>query len=227
MHCLPSYKFYTQTSSLALLDNETEFQNAFKLVFEPLPHINDLPKDPVARIKLKDPKHHICTWNYACPRKWKDAWHKFLWQHLETGRIHPSDVPVGSGVFIIPKVDPSVLLQWVNDYCQLNTNTITNSFPLPHISDILADCGTGKIFGSIDMTNSFFQTWMHPDDIKLTMVNTPWRLYEWTVMPMGIKNAPTIPLGHQTCDHLLSWVHACISIYGNDFFTDDKFTIKM
>ena len=42
------------------------------------------------------------------------------------------------------------------------------------------------------MTNSFFQTRMHPDDIPLTAVNTPWGLYEWLVMPMGIKNAPSI-----------------------------------
>jgi Reverse transcriptase (RNA-dependent DNA polymerase) len=42
------------------------------------------------------------------------------------------------------------------------------------------------------MTNSFFQTRMHPDDVHLTAVNTPWRLYEWLVMPMGIKNAPAI-----------------------------------
>ena len=33
---------------------------------------------------------------------------------------------------------------------------------------------------------------MHPDDVKLTAVNTPWGLYEWVVMPMGIKNAPAI-----------------------------------
>ena len=33
---------------------------------------------------------------------------------------------------------------------------------------------------------------MHPDDIKLTAVNTPWGLYEWVVMLMGIKNAPAI-----------------------------------
>ena len=42
------------------------------------------------------------------------------------------------------------------------------------------------------MTNSFFQTRMHPDDVHLTAVNTPWGLYEWLVMPMGIKNAPAI-----------------------------------
>ena len=33
---------------------------------------------------------------------------------------------------------------------------------------------------------------MHPDDIPLTAVNTPWGLYKWLMMPMGIKNAPAI-----------------------------------
>jgi hypothetical protein len=39
------------------------------------------------------------------------------------------------------------------------------------------------------MTNSFFQTQVHPDDIHLTAVRTPWGLYEWTVMPQGGCNA--------------------------------------
>ena len=147
---------------------------------------------PVARIKLKDPDSSIKTRNYPCPQKWKEAWHTLLQQHLEAGRIRPSDAPAGSGAFIIPKADPTVLPRWVNDFRQLNTNTITDSFPLPRISEILADCGNGVFFASIDMTNSFFQTRMHPDDVKLTAVNTPWGLYEWVVMPMGIKNAPAI-----------------------------------
>ena len=42
------------------------------------------------------------------------------------------------------------------------------------------------------MTNSFFQTRVHPDDIPLTAVTTPFGLYEWTVMPQGLKNAPPI-----------------------------------
>lgn len=63
---------------------------------------------------------------------------------------------------------------------------------MPHIDDILNDCAKGKIWASIDMTNSFFQTHMYPDDIPLTAVSTPFGLFEWMVMPMGLKNVPTI-----------------------------------
>ena len=46
------------------------------------------------------------------------------------------------------------------------------------------------------MTNSFFQTKVHPDDVYLTAVTTPLGLYEWLVMPMGLQNSPAI---HQHC----------------------------
>jgi Reverse transcriptase (RNA-dependent DNA polymerase) len=42
------------------------------------------------------------------------------------------------------------------------------------------------------MTNSFFQTRMHSDHIPFTAVSTPFGLYEWLVMPMGLKNSPAI-----------------------------------
>jgi len=42
------------------------------------------------------------------------------------------------------------------------------------------------------MTNSFFQTRVHPDDVHLTTVTTPLSLYEWLTMPMGLCNSPTI-----------------------------------
>ena len=85
-----------------------------------------------------------------------------------------------------------MLPRWVNNFRQLNKNTITDSHLLPRIDDILNNCAKGKIWATIDMMNSFFQTWMHPEHVHLMAVNTPLSLYKWLVMPMGLKNAPAI-----------------------------------
>lgn len=85
---------------------------------------------------------------------------------------------------MIPKVDPKALPCWVCDYRQLNANTVPDNFPLP--------CVKGKIWATINMTNSFFQTRMHEDDIWKTAVSTPLGMYKWCIMPMGFQNAPSI-----------------------------------
>ena len=83
-----------------------------------------------------------------------------------------------------------MLPRWVNDYRALNENTVPDHYPLPRIETILSNCAKGSIWAKIDMTNSFFQTRVHPDDVKFTAVMTPFGLYEWVVMPMGCRNAP-------------------------------------
>ena len=161
-------------------------------VFKPIPHIDRLPTQFQARIKLKDAEQIIKNRSYSSPRKFADAWSALIDDHLRAGRIRPSESSFASPAFLIPKADPTALPRWVNDYRQLNANTVTDSHPLPRIDDILNDCAKGSIWSTIDMTNAFFQTRMHPSDVHLTAVNTPLGLYEWLVMPMGLKNAPSI-----------------------------------
>jgi hypothetical protein len=136
-------------------------------VFEAIPHLNELPSDVYCRIKLKDATKTITSRSYATPRKYKEAWSTLIRQHLDAGRIRPSNSAHASPAFLVPKSDPTVLPRWVNDYRQLNSNTVTDSHPLPRVDDILADCAKGKIWSVIDMTNSFFQTRVHPDDVHL------------------------------------------------------------
>jgi Reverse transcriptase (RNA-dependent DNA polymerase) len=52
------------------------------------------------------------------------------------------------------------------------------------------------------MTNSFFQTRVHPDDVHLTAVTAPFGLYEWLAMPI---NSPAIHQHRMTaalCQHI-------------------------
>ena len=166
---------------------EQKLKSEFATVFEPIPHIDELPTTVLARIKLKEAEKTIRNRTYPSPRKYAEAWGTLIQVHLHAGRIQPSASSYASPAFLIPKSDPLAVPQWVNDYRQLNANTVTDCHPLPRIDDILNDCAKGKIWATIDMTNSFFQTRMHPDDVPLTAVNTPLGLYEWLVMPMGLK----------------------------------------
>lgn len=155
-----------------------------------------LPNHIYHRIRLKDQNKVVKGRGYVAPKKYHDAWKDLLEEHLAAGRLRPSSSEFSSPAFVILKMrngvpDMSIPPRWVNDYRELNANTIRDNYPLPRIDEILADCGKGKIFAKLDMTNSFFQTRMHPDDIHLTTVRTPWGLYEWTVMPMGGCNAPS------------------------------------
>lgn len=119
-------------------------------------------------------------------------------QHYAMGRIRPSSSEYTSPSFIVPKTDPSVLPRWVNDYRTLNKETIPDNYPLPCVDDILADCAKGKVWGKINMTNSFFQTLVHPDVVKYTATLTPFGLWEWVVMPMGLRNMPATHQRHVT-----------------------------
>jgi hypothetical protein len=200
--------------TLAAQQNLKDLGNAlieeFKPVFSLIPHIDELPTDIYCRIQLKDASKSITTRSYSTPRKFKDAWQILIGQHLEAGQIRPSNSPHASPSFIVPKADLTVLPRWVNDYRELNANTVIDSHPLPRVDDILANCAKGKIWSKMDMTNSFFQTRMHPDDIPLTVVTTPFGLYKWTVMPMGLRNSPPIHQRHMTAalhDHLGTICH--------------------
>jgi hypothetical protein len=130
------------------------------------------------------------THSYSTPRKYKEAWVVLIKQHLDAGRIHPLNSEHVFPAFLVPKADATVLPRWVNDFRALNTNKVTDSHLLPRVDDILADCAKGKIWSVIDMTNLFFQTKVHLNDIHLTAVTIPFGLYKWLAMLMGLHNSP-------------------------------------
>ncbi|MGH7240309.1 MAG: RNase H-like domain-containing protein, partial [Candidatus Saccharimonadales bacterium] len=172
-----------------------EFEDRFPVDLPGIgPAPPNLPKDGLdtARIRLKDPEQKIKTRTYSCPRRYLHSFQELIKQHLDAGRIRVSTAESASPAFIVPKSDPTVLPRMVIDYRQCNANTIKDRTPLPKVDDILELCGKAKYWGKIDMTNAFFQTRVHPDDVHLTAFTTPFGMYEWNVMPMGFCNSPSI-----------------------------------
>ena len=76
------------------------------------------------------------------------------------------------------------------DYRALNAATVSDKFPMPDVDEELAAIGAAKWFSTMDLMKGFYQIPMHQDDAKKTAVITKQGLFEWDVMPFGLKNAP-------------------------------------
>jgi hypothetical protein len=115
-----------------------------------------LPTDVQCEIQMKSAYKSLSKRSYSSPRKYRDAWNTLIQKHLDAGRIHPSNSSFASPAFLIPKADRTALPRWVNNFWELNANTVHDVFPLPRVEDILAGCAKGKIWSMIDFTDSFF-----------------------------------------------------------------------
>jgi len=107
---------------------------------------------------------------------------------LEKGWIRPSSSPWGSPVLFVPKKDGG--WRMCIDYRALNRVTIKNSWPLPRIEDLLDKLVKAKVFTTLDLAQGYHQFAVHPDDVEKTAFKTPLGLFEYTVLPFGLTNAP-------------------------------------
>ena len=75
------------------------------------------------------------------------------------------------------------------DYTDLNDSCPKDSFPLPRIDQIVdASAGHGML-SFLDAFSGYHQIPMHPLDAEKTSFITPYGLYNYNVMPFGLKNA--------------------------------------
>jgi hypothetical protein len=103
----------------------------------------------------------------------------------EKGVIEESDGPWSSPVVLARKKNGD--LHFCVDYSKLNDVTKEDCFPLPRTDDTLDTLAGAKWLSKLDLK---WQEALHPDDKEKTTFYTGQGLWQFTVMPYWLCNAP-------------------------------------
>ncbi|CCO37166.1 Transposon Ty3-I Gag-Pol polyprotein AltName: Full=Gag3-Pol3 [Rhizoctonia solani AG-1 IB] len=121
---------------------------------------------------------------------------------IKNGQIRPSSSKTGCASFFVNKACLSCKLlrctcgkkdyerRWVVDFRPINRITDQDAFPLPPINDLLSTFAGKGHYVKLDLMWMFWTFAVKEDDRWKTAFVTSQGLYEWNVMPFGLKNAP-------------------------------------
>ena len=105
---------------------------------------------------------------------------------VNTGICRPSCSQFASPIHMVPKKEPN---DWrpCGDYRKLNAVTKRDCYPFPPSLDF--KLFGKKVFSKLDLVNAYHKIPVLPDDIGTTAVTTPFGLYGFPRMPLGLRNA--------------------------------------
>ena len=107
---------------------------------------------------------------------------------LKHNIIEPSDSSWSSPCVLVPKSDGT--LHFCTDFHKLNALSQTDSYPLPRIEDCIDRIGSSKYVTKMDLLKGYWQVPLTDRAKQLSAFVTPYGLYQYRVMPFGLKNAP-------------------------------------
>nr|GEW09982.1 ORFIII-like polyprotein [Tanacetum cinerariifolium] len=108
----------------------------------------------------------------------------------------------------------------VFNYKSLNDNTYKDQYSLPGINTIIKRVGGTKVFSMFDLKSGFHQVAMDEESIPCTTFLVPGGIYEWLVMPFGLKNAP--PVFQRKMDKCFIGTESFITVYIDDILVFSK-----
>ena len=109
-------------------------------------------------------------------------------QQLKLGVIRPSKSEHAAKPHFVPKKTGE--RRWLLDYRPLNASMVPDSYPLPLIWDNLRAVAGHQYYITLDMNAGFWNVPIEEGCKHLTAFITPIGLYEFNVIPFGIRNSP-------------------------------------
>ena len=76
------------------------------------------------------------------------------------------------------------------DFRKLNQVAKFDTYPMPRIEEMFEKIGSANVISMLDLAKGYWHIPMTPDSQEKTVFVTPFGLFEFTVMPFGLHNAP-------------------------------------
>ena len=94
---------------------------------------------------------------------------------------------------VVPVIKKDGSVRLCGDYkVTLNQATLTDTYPLPRIDDMLASLSGGTAFSKLDLAHAYQQIVLDDTSKKLATINTHKGLYRVDRLPFGVASAPSI-----------------------------------
>ena len=140
-------------------------------------------------------EHRIITNNalpvYHKPRRIPVAWEKEVddqvSEMLRNGIIRPSYSPWNAPVILVKKKDNTT--RFVCDFRGVNDVTKKDTYPLPHIKDVIDKMAGSQYWSTLDAASAYWSIPLSETDKEKTAFAVPRGKFEFNVMPFGLSNS--------------------------------------
>ena len=199
-------------------------QNDLREVLDKYPKLfdNELGTYPDEKIHLDlkdDAVPHCQPRAYSVPQAHKGTFKAELDRLVKIGVLEEGSRSEWiAGTFIIPKKllpgETVPRVRWVSDFRGLNRCLKRKVYPIPRIGDILARRTGYQFLTKMDISMQFYTFELDDESKELCTIATPFGLYRYKKLPMGVCQAPDI--AQEVMEKVLRGITDDLEVYIDD-----------
>ena len=168
---------------------EEKLRDKYKSVFSDKLELPPQRNNADLKIELIKDEKPIALKPYRFPLIQLEELRDQLEDLLRKGQIKHSHSDWSAPCRFVEKKDTTVP-RLVCDFRELNKKCVSQEVPLPRPDAFFHKLRCAHMFSTIDLKSGFHQILLDKESTKLTAFATPFGLYEWLVVPFGLKVGP-------------------------------------
>ncbi len=141
-------------------------------------------------LELKEDAKPVRSHPYRVPEAYRQQLYDIIGGLLKSGVLEESTSDFATPITLVPKKSDGsggpLKLRFCADFRKVNQVLKPIMFPLPRMDSIFSYLGRKMYFTLLDLTQAFFQLKISDKSKPITAICTPWGLYQYRTLPMGL-----------------------------------------